>query len=358
MISRGSLLVADILLIYVTWRKLSSREALLNHVRKSKRLSLSDILFRDGTSPHNIARMSWLISPYAAHRNYILRVRTVTPFSWRTLEHVYQRSSHLERPPSCSFSRCGNSRRSSYLLSMLISPYPSTGGERRRWERSHCIHRTVRISHIRSACDYIHIHSLSLPSASQLPSCRAFSCNCKKRTKRSSSSTATTRCIPRGTRTTTRRASSRPSVRSSFRISLRRPVERLSCKLALVQMARGRRRRMAGRRPVPPLLVRRPGYVPSSRRCDSPLQDICTTKIRPLSGCGLACVWKCRGVLLSKFSRRGADLPSWCAGWWTRRFNRGSSCSLLCYQHVMNSLRLSPSRCGITGTSREMSRQD
>ncbi|TFK91435.1 hypothetical protein K466DRAFT_660052 [Polyporus arcularius HHB13444] len=45
LISRVPLIVADMLLIYITWTKLNSRRAL-----GSKRLSLSDILFRDGTT--------------------------------------------------------------------------------------------------------------------------------------------------------------------------------------------------------------------------------------------------------------------------------------------------------------------
>ncbi|RDX51297.1 hypothetical protein OH76DRAFT_1481581 [Lentinus brumalis] len=46
--SRVPLIVADILLIYVTWTKLSSRDT-FNDMRRSKRLSLSDVLLRDGT---------------------------------------------------------------------------------------------------------------------------------------------------------------------------------------------------------------------------------------------------------------------------------------------------------------------
>ncbi|KAI0711945.1 hypothetical protein C8T65DRAFT_739401 [Cerioporus squamosus] len=47
-ISRVPLIVADVLLIYITWAKLDSRGA-LRDMRQSKRLSLSDVLFRDGT---------------------------------------------------------------------------------------------------------------------------------------------------------------------------------------------------------------------------------------------------------------------------------------------------------------------
>ncbi|RDX49621.1 hypothetical protein OH76DRAFT_1403520 [Lentinus brumalis] len=47
-ISRVPLIVADVLLIYVTWTKLSSRGA-MRTIRQSKRLSLSDILLRDGS---------------------------------------------------------------------------------------------------------------------------------------------------------------------------------------------------------------------------------------------------------------------------------------------------------------------
>ncbi|TFK85763.1 hypothetical protein K466DRAFT_600885 [Polyporus arcularius HHB13444] len=47
-ISRVPLIVADMLLIYITWTKLSSKDA-LRGIGQSKRLSLSDILFRSGT---------------------------------------------------------------------------------------------------------------------------------------------------------------------------------------------------------------------------------------------------------------------------------------------------------------------
>ncbi len=48
-ISRVPLIVADILLICITWIKLNSRSA-LKGIQQSRRLSLSDILFRDGAS--------------------------------------------------------------------------------------------------------------------------------------------------------------------------------------------------------------------------------------------------------------------------------------------------------------------
>ena len=47
-IARVPLIVADLLLIYITWTKLSSRDV-LKGIRTSKRLSLSDIFLRDGT---------------------------------------------------------------------------------------------------------------------------------------------------------------------------------------------------------------------------------------------------------------------------------------------------------------------
>ncbi|KAI0698294.1 hypothetical protein C8T65DRAFT_832232 [Cerioporus squamosus] len=47
-ISRVPLIVADILLIYITWRA-SSIQGALADLRRSKRLTLSDVLFRDGT---------------------------------------------------------------------------------------------------------------------------------------------------------------------------------------------------------------------------------------------------------------------------------------------------------------------
>ncbi|TFK91441.1 hypothetical protein K466DRAFT_541688 [Polyporus arcularius HHB13444] len=48
LISRVPLVVADTLLIYITWAKLGSRAALTD-IRHSKKLSLSEMLFRDGT---------------------------------------------------------------------------------------------------------------------------------------------------------------------------------------------------------------------------------------------------------------------------------------------------------------------
>ncbi len=47
-ISRVPLIVADMILIYITWTRLSSRDALRVDLRRSKRPSLQDILFRDG----------------------------------------------------------------------------------------------------------------------------------------------------------------------------------------------------------------------------------------------------------------------------------------------------------------------
>ncbi|TFK78947.1 hypothetical protein K466DRAFT_668283 [Polyporus arcularius HHB13444] len=47
-ISRIPLIAADILLIYITWIKLSTWGASSRYMRQSKRLSLSDILFRGG----------------------------------------------------------------------------------------------------------------------------------------------------------------------------------------------------------------------------------------------------------------------------------------------------------------------
>ncbi|RDX49136.1 hypothetical protein OH76DRAFT_1483352 [Lentinus brumalis] len=47
-ISRAPLIAADILLICITWSKLSSRDT-LKVIRQSKRLTLSDMILRDGT---------------------------------------------------------------------------------------------------------------------------------------------------------------------------------------------------------------------------------------------------------------------------------------------------------------------
>ncbi|KAI0697858.1 hypothetical protein C8T65DRAFT_18470 [Cerioporus squamosus] len=48
LVSRVPLIIADMILIYVTWAKLRSRDA-LKDIRQSKKMSLSDVLFRDGT---------------------------------------------------------------------------------------------------------------------------------------------------------------------------------------------------------------------------------------------------------------------------------------------------------------------
>ena len=49
LISRVPLILADILLIGITWMKLSS-QGVLRDIQGSKRLSLQDILFRNGMS--------------------------------------------------------------------------------------------------------------------------------------------------------------------------------------------------------------------------------------------------------------------------------------------------------------------
>ncbi|RPD59015.1 hypothetical protein L227DRAFT_612400 [Lentinus tigrinus ALCF2SS1-6] len=46
--SRAPLIVADVLLIYITWTKLSNRDV-LRGISRNTRLSLSDIILRDGT---------------------------------------------------------------------------------------------------------------------------------------------------------------------------------------------------------------------------------------------------------------------------------------------------------------------
>ena len=70
--ARLPLIVADIILIYITWAKLSSRDMLRAH-QKSKRLSLSDILFRDGTSQECI-----FAHAMKTHETYQLNVDTGT----------------------------------------------------------------------------------------------------------------------------------------------------------------------------------------------------------------------------------------------------------------------------------------
>ncbi|RPD73242.1 hypothetical protein L226DRAFT_536366 [Lentinus tigrinus ALCF2SS1-7] len=47
-LARVPLIVADIMLIYITWTNLNSRSA-LQDLHRSKRLSFSDVLFRSGT---------------------------------------------------------------------------------------------------------------------------------------------------------------------------------------------------------------------------------------------------------------------------------------------------------------------
>ncbi len=70
-ISRVPLIVSDTLLIYITWTKLRSWVAL----RESKRLSLSDILFRSGTCLISAqVRRDSLMSDFV-HRNPVFRVR-------------------------------------------------------------------------------------------------------------------------------------------------------------------------------------------------------------------------------------------------------------------------------------------
>ncbi len=53
-ISRVLLIAADILLICITWTKLNGGPGTLRIMQQSKRLSLSDILIRDGMSVHRI----------------------------------------------------------------------------------------------------------------------------------------------------------------------------------------------------------------------------------------------------------------------------------------------------------------
>lgn len=49
--------MADILLVYITWTKLNGRDT-ARDIRPSRRLSLSDILLRDGTSAYSFAVMT------------------------------------------------------------------------------------------------------------------------------------------------------------------------------------------------------------------------------------------------------------------------------------------------------------
>ncbi len=77
-VSRVPLIIADILLIYITWTKLRNWGA-LKDVRQSKRLSLSDVLFRGGMCLMSDVSTSFALysMPDYARRNYILRVRQV-----------------------------------------------------------------------------------------------------------------------------------------------------------------------------------------------------------------------------------------------------------------------------------------
>ncbi|RPD68577.1 hypothetical protein L226DRAFT_540583 [Lentinus tigrinus ALCF2SS1-7] len=151
-ISRVPLIVADALLICVTWSKLSSRDV-LRGISRSKRLSLSDVLLRDGTIYFivlfvmNILHLSLSLAALAIGADGASNVSIFT----------------------------------APITAILISRF------------------LLQLQELRS-------------------SYRASSYNCRKRTSRSSESTSTTRCTPRGTPTMTCRASSRLSELSSTRI--------------------------------------------------------------------------------------------------------------------------------------------
>ena len=73
--SRVPLILADSLLIYITWAKLRSQETLRNIRQPSRRLSLSEILLRSGRSLaiRNINGMADFQN--ISYRNHIFRVR-------------------------------------------------------------------------------------------------------------------------------------------------------------------------------------------------------------------------------------------------------------------------------------------
>ncbi|RDX40551.1 hypothetical protein OH76DRAFT_1394194 [Lentinus brumalis] len=98
--SRVPLVIADTLLIYITWAKLSSK-SVLEDFRLSKRLSLSDVLFRNGTiyfvvlSLLNILHLALAVfavaksdsfgvyvttftTPYASECGFLLAIRSIS----------------------------------------------------------------------------------------------------------------------------------------------------------------------------------------------------------------------------------------------------------------------------------------
>ncbi len=89
-ISRVPLIVADILLVYITWANISSRSALIG-INLDKRLSLSDILFRNGMSTETVDVLLDVVAHdlLTTHRNGIFRVSSPTVFSSLEIRHIH-----------------------------------------------------------------------------------------------------------------------------------------------------------------------------------------------------------------------------------------------------------------------------
>ena len=69
--ARVPLIVADILLIYITCTKLNGRDA-WRDIGQSKRLSLSDVLFRDGKFLVTVVRNGHSLNGHSTQELYIL----------------------------------------------------------------------------------------------------------------------------------------------------------------------------------------------------------------------------------------------------------------------------------------------
>ncbi|KAI0697849.1 hypothetical protein C8T65DRAFT_18165 [Cerioporus squamosus] len=76
-VARVPLIIADLILVCITWMKLSNRGS-LRKLRQSKRLSLSDILFRDGTMYFvalcslNVLHLVFTVTAVAGNGNWSL----------------------------------------------------------------------------------------------------------------------------------------------------------------------------------------------------------------------------------------------------------------------------------------------
>ena len=85
-ISRAPLVVADILLMCITWMKLRDRGIpSLQDIRRPKRASLSQILVWDGMSPFSTLTPSTSLTPRLARRCCIFHVCPTLGISQQTL---------------------------------------------------------------------------------------------------------------------------------------------------------------------------------------------------------------------------------------------------------------------------------